>query len=611
MFQTSIWGIDLGATLVRVVRLTASGGRYEIAAVDRIDLYRDPLQATPDELDQALRRALAIFVGNHKIKTGDRVGVAIPGLGFEAFLVELPHVEPARQKGLMDYELLNRFGVAGAHFVRAERKLPSPAAGEDRFLVATGSAGTLGAYLDALRSVDIEPDRLTIAPVALVDALAADGRETRSAVVVRLGVGTTDIAVTLRDGPHARTEADGTGWIARQLRQRHGLSEQEADQERRELEASRGNKRFADITKNYALRIAERVESVVNMTRAKNRGFTPRAIVLMGEGSRIPGVLEVLTSRLGAPVELHTSWHKIAFHRGLIGHALATEVPAFATAVGAALQASFPVEQCLTFVQPGQVREAARFMPGMGLATAVLALSVAGTDWMLQMGVAAAETHQTRRNELYQLIDQKRDLLKLQIDTRVLGADHARTATVAREWEAWERMMSRAHESLGAYAKIHRSSSRFDGRASQIITEITCSIPRGVEGATSRPVPAAPVVDSTGTPESQPSNNIQGDRTGIPGDGMRGRTEDPGDASSRPAASFENDVVVMFRANELPDPEVVSHETVPVFQPSAGSGGLVASAPSGLVDIYKIRLRVPVDRGTILHLPADGAEEGK
>jgi hypothetical protein len=42
MLDEPIWGLDLGSTAVRVVRLARRGGGFEIAAVDRIDTYRDP-----------------------------------------------------------------------------------------------------------------------------------------------------------------------------------------------------------------------------------------------------------------------------------------------------------------------------------------------------------------------------------------------------------------------------------------------------------------------------------------------------------------------------------------------------------------------------------------
>src|SRR5262245_39105526 len=162
MFEEAIWGLDLGSTSVRIVQLARRAGSFEITSVDRIDTYRDPSASSAEELDAALRKALSIFRVNHPIGRRDRVGVAIPGLGFETFLVDLPPVATKRVSELVEYELKNRYASRVGETASGFAELPTASINERRVLAGAGPSGLVGGYLDALASVGIEPDRMIL-----------------------------------------------------------------------------------------------------------------------------------------------------------------------------------------------------------------------------------------------------------------------------------------------------------------------------------------------------------------------------------------------------------------------------------------------------------------
>lgn len=540
MFQESIWGIDLGGASVRVVRLERrSSGHghvaYEVTAVDRVELYQDPKTSRPDEMDAALRRALGLFVTNHRIGSRDRVGVAIPSLGFEAFTIEVPPMAPARTKELINYELHKRTHAAGNELVFGYRETPAPSAHERRFLAIAGPAGILGAYSDALRTAGIDVDCLTIAPIATLDAFAADHTDLRDTICIHIGVGLTEIAFATREGLQMRAEPDGTAWLSREMCVRFGFSEQEADAERRLLESGTVAPRFVNIVKEFSAKIVKNVAAALEYTNKRGRGSAFRRILLVGEGSRVPSLAEELKLQLGMVVDIHTKWNRIAIHKRLMGHAIATEVPSFTSAIGAALGA-VPGSPTVSFVTPPAVRETLRLAPMLMMSTAVLALSVGASYGMLQFAksrtagaiVEARGTTETLQKQMEAATEVERVAAR--------GEIAAQAWSLPREWLAWEKLCTSLLEGLGQDAVVHKLESRILQNG-DLQADVQFTIPRLV-------------VD--GAVESRPR-------------------------------SFQTDVAVMLGARSLPEPTLL--EQHPVVQEG--------DAPPRF-DYFKIRVVFPV-----------------
>src|SRR5262245_24972555 len=110
MFRETIWGVDVGSTAVRVVGLARTPGGLEIHLAEKLDTYRDPKASPVEEMSAALRKALSIFRVNHRVGLRDRVGVAIPGLGFETQLIDLPPITTKKIDEIVAYEIKSRYG---------------------------------------------------------------------------------------------------------------------------------------------------------------------------------------------------------------------------------------------------------------------------------------------------------------------------------------------------------------------------------------------------------------------------------------------------------------------------------------------------------------------
>ncbi|MBL8694154.1 MAG: pilus assembly protein PilM [Planctomycetes bacterium] len=498
MFDEPIWGLDFGSTAVRVVRLARRGLGFEIVAVDRIDTYRDPTASTAEEMDAALRKALSIFAVNHRIGARDRVGVALPGLGFETALIDLPPVARGRVDNLVEYEVRARAGAAASEVAFAYRELPSMSVNERRVLVASGSIGILGGYLDILRSAGISPDRVTLAPLAFTDALRADGVETHDTMAARIGVGVTDIVVGLRGGPIVRTEPEGTLWMRRALQDRLGLGAQEAEAERRAIENGSPDPRVRSVVTDFARRIADRFESVRDLARARNPNFSPTRLLIAGEGGRIDAVVTELQNRLKLPVEVHRKWNRVAIAKPLFAHALAVEIPTLAVAVGAALDAAGASSTALSFVPVNRRRESARALPLVAACSLALASGVFAGERIVSQAEQSIEESANVVAESQFLLGARMDLERLRLQETNRRSEAERILTLPAEWSAWDRALTQGLETLAGDTAV--LSARWVRRDSGIELQAIIAVPRLADEARNHPAQAASFQDSVELP---------------------------------------------------------------------------------------------------------------
>jgi Tfp pilus assembly PilM family ATPase len=472
LFRESIWGIDLGATSLRVVRLGRRGPNFEITAVDRIDIYRDPQRSTPEDLDAALRKALSIFVIHHKVRKNDRVGVAIPGIGFETFILDLPPVSKKRIPELVDYEVRTRLGAAGSEALYGYCEVPGPSINEKRVLATAGSGGIVGAYLDALQLFQIPCDRLTVAPLAVLDALRFDGLDVRDAVIVRIGIGTTDMILGLRDGPLVRSDAEGTRWISRSLEERMGLSEREADHERRQLEQAMPDSRFLQIGEEYARRIVVKIQAAIEFARGRSTSFSPRRILVTGAGCRIPRLVDIVARTLDMPVEIHSMWNRVAIHKQLLGHALVAEVPTFSAALGAALDAAGSSNGTVSLVEPDTTRELARSIPAVFLSIGALWLGVATADLIVDQTSAMAREAEKLALQARAAVSASEALLQ-QAAAANERHDHAEKSwRLPAEWNAWEQALAWTLELLPSTARVQSADYKSTEESVRLVVEL-------------------------------------------------------------------------------------------------------------------------------------------
>ena len=168
----SAWGIEVGSFAVKAVRLERQGSEAKVT--DFAVIPHSRVLSTPDvDVDEVVRISLGQFV-HQKAVDKTRVAVSVPGnVAFSAF-TRLPPHEPKQTPNLVRFE--------------AEQQIPFPIdevewdyktfSSEDSPEIEVGIFALQRSVLDDRLSLygelGIEPDLVTISPIALYNAVAHD-----------------------------------------------------------------------------------------------------------------------------------------------------------------------------------------------------------------------------------------------------------------------------------------------------------------------------------------------------------------------------------------------------------------------------------------------------
>src|SRR3954453_4958690 len=100
--QVGVWGIDLGQSALKALRLESVDGNVTATAFDYIE--HPKILSQPDaDPDQLTRAALEQFLSRNPIQ-GDAIVISVPGQTGLARFVKLPPVEPKKIPDIVRFE---------------------------------------------------------------------------------------------------------------------------------------------------------------------------------------------------------------------------------------------------------------------------------------------------------------------------------------------------------------------------------------------------------------------------------------------------------------------------------------------------------------------------
>lgn len=371
---TSFFGIDLGTTGIKVVKLAFEDGKIVLKNYVSLELERQMnadgtlnkknLQALSPEVIESMRMIIqSAGIANHK------VAMSVPTSSTFSSIITLPQMPPEALEEAVNYEARRYIPIPIEEVVfgwsvvsgqgekkeekNSEQAGPASSAVADnknkivikrpsdnetsRVLLIAIPKETSTKYLKIANSFDLDLVALETESFSLARALI--GKRKGAFVIVDIGYKMTSITV-VEDGlmieSHNISSVGGEE-LTKVISNSFGVNEQRAEVLKKEIGLNRSSEqKIGDIIMPIlSILVSEVKKNEEIYTKLNNRPID--GVILTGGSSAMPGLAEYFEKELSLPVELGNPFNSVAYD-SVLKEKLNDLAPMFAVAMGLALR---------------------------------------------------------------------------------------------------------------------------------------------------------------------------------------------------------------------------------------------------------------------------------
>ncbi len=344
MASGSVWGVDIGKSSLKAVRMRPGKDELEVQA-----LFFEEFQAAddgsipPSEASRALEALLARYPQLKK----EPALVALPGHTSFSRFIKLPPFDPRKLGEMVRFEAQQQipFPIADVNwdFSLVNREYE---ADEDReiglFAIKKEIVYT---YIADLQLSGVEPAAITTTPLAIYNFVRYDLElpEDQATLVLDIGWNHTDLVIVdgerywIRNLPLNGQEL--TKAIATKLK----IGFAEAEQKKREAAQDKDARRLYQATELVLKDFVAEIQRSIAFYKAQNkdRQIQIGQVLLLGNGAKLPNIRPFFQKELGFPVETVKRLARLTLDVDIEGdevELLKEHLPTFAVAFGLGVQ---------------------------------------------------------------------------------------------------------------------------------------------------------------------------------------------------------------------------------------------------------------------------------
>lgn len=332
------WGIEIGSGAIKGIKLERDGAGARVADFFLVP-HKKPL-STPD-LDQAdaIRVALGAFLSQKDV-SGASVAVSVPGHMAFARFAKLPPVEPKKVPDIVKFEAVQQIPFPIEEVEWDYQTFTSPDSPDVEVGIFAITREKVMERLALLAETGLEPDIVTISPVAAYNALAYDlafTEKTPGTIIVDIGTVSTDLLVadagrvwirTFPIGGHNFTEAIGSAFK---------LNYPRAEKLKREIEQSQHKRHMFQAMKGVFEDLAQDIQRSLQYYQQLHPEAKLERLVGIGSTWELPGLRKFISQRLQIDVVRLEQFSRINVE-GAASAEFQSSAIRLATAYGCALQ---------------------------------------------------------------------------------------------------------------------------------------------------------------------------------------------------------------------------------------------------------------------------------
>lgn len=333
----AVWGLDIGRSALKAVKLRSTGDGIEILAVEHIPY---PIEEDEDELQEAKAEALSSFLENQRIGSSDQVVVGLAGLHAFSRFIKLPPVDAGQVEKLVRLEAQQQipFPIAEVNwdFVRVSHE-----EGEE---VEVGIFATrselVDGFLSDLRDGGVNPDIVTIAPLAIYNFVRTSyPNQSGGTVVLDIGAEHTDLVIIEGDRFWIRNLRIAGNDITKALAERFKVPFKQAEKLKRSSSKSSQAKKIFSSMQGTLKDFVGEIHRSVGFFKSQAEDLTIKRVLLLGDGAKLKNLSRFLKEQLQLKVNKATQLEDMFLLDDEVDvDTLDKHLMGFAVAIGLALQ---------------------------------------------------------------------------------------------------------------------------------------------------------------------------------------------------------------------------------------------------------------------------------
>jgi len=330
------WGLDIGESTVKAVKLRRTKVGAEILAFDFIERSL-PSEDTGDK-DYHLRNAVSALAERNTFGRTPVV-VSIPEPAFSRF-IPLPPVDRRRIPEVVRYEARQQIPFPIEEVVWDYQLVREPEElGEDtEVAIFSLRSQFIYALLANLSLCKVQPTAVLPVPLALYNHLTFDRDIAKGTIVIDLGAGSTDILICDPENFRVRNITVSGNGITRGLAERLKISHAEAEALKRECSDKVQAKRLFKLIQPTLNDLVGQVQRTIGFFKSQIHNVRIEQALLLGNTFSLPGVRDFFINQLGCDLIPPDVLDRITLAGNVDGAALKETLPSLAVATGLALQ---------------------------------------------------------------------------------------------------------------------------------------------------------------------------------------------------------------------------------------------------------------------------------
>jgi type IV pilus assembly protein PilM len=336
MAANIVWGLDIGSSAIKAVKMQRFGTECSIVDFDIIDI---PGGDDPAERPARLNVAMKNLIDTHKFGT-DPVYLAIPGAVCLHREFSLPPTAASKLQEMVQFE--------------AKQQIPFPLDqvewGYEQFETGEGFSA-INVTLIAVRKSDIQEllslsenfnlklEGIVPAPVSLYNFINFEFKPQQITLILDAGARGTDFVVMNKRQIYFRSIQIAGREITRVLENKFKVPYDKAESLKKNIEKSPQMEQILTVIEPTLRNLGADVQRTIGFYKAKSRGQRIQQCYLLGHAFRLPKMAEFLQMQVReAPFALVEGLQRIRLGSSVDPTVWEHEFPTMAVAIGLGIQ---------------------------------------------------------------------------------------------------------------------------------------------------------------------------------------------------------------------------------------------------------------------------------